>query len=101
VFIFDSGSQPFLTCGTLKPRQSPCGTLQTQKTSYGTLKSKNPAFLYEFQSFKKFDGTLGTCLRNTSVPWNSGWEPLIYDVISYFVSHNVIDVYDVIGLMLF
>ncbi len=54
-----------------------------KKTSYRTLKSKNHAFFYEFQSFKKFDGTLVVRLQNTSVRRNSGWEPLLY-----FVSYN-------------
>ncbi len=29
--LYTSGSQPFLSCGTLKIRKSSCGTLQTKK----------------------------------------------------------------------
>ncbi len=31
---------------------------------------------FECQNFKNCCGTLGTSWRNTSVPWNSGWESL-------------------------
>ena len=48
--IWSSGSQPFLTCGTLKPKQSTCGTLQTQKK---TLREHlNPKILHFCMNFK-------------------------------------------------
>ncbi len=101
----DSGSQPFLTYGTLKPRQSLCGTLRTKKIPL--TEHLNPKILHFCMNFKVsknlaehlgpacgtlvFRGTVvgNHCPRRTSPP---SWEPLVYMINHFTYCYHFVDV---------